>query len=125
MFIFKICLLCWSLGEFLDKKENTNSFEDKGILQAYECLEKLLKDQIKFFKMTSNENQSMKIEESIDDIMKFYNTNFVDKTTEEEILNERILSIIITALGKMAAKFKNFVSRTINCFIDVYFYHLN
>jgi len=51
--------------------------------------------------------------------MKFYATHFVDKTTDEEILNERILSIIITALGKMAAKFKNLVSRTINCFKDV------
>ena len=45
-----------------------------------------------------------------------YNTHFVEKTTDEEISNERLLIIIITSLGKLAIKFKNFASRTISKF---------
>ena len=48
-----------------------------------------------------------------------YSTYFLDKTTEEEISNERILTIIINTLAKLSVKFKSFVSRIIKCFMDV------
>jgi len=42
-----------------------------------------------------------------------YSTYFIDKTTEEEISNERLLIILINTLGKLSVKFKCFVSRII------------
>jgi hypothetical protein len=48
-----------------------------------------------------------------------YSTYFLDRTTEEEISNERLLIIIINTLGKLAIKFKSFISRIIKCFKDV------
>ncbi len=47
-----------------------------------------------------------------------YSTYFLDKTTEQEISNERLLIIIINTLGKLSVKFKSFVSRIIKCFKD-------
>lgn len=65
-----ICLLCWSLGEFLFK-QGDNSFEDEGISETFDCLEKLLRDKIKYFgNSKDNEVHSTKIDESVEDVLK-------------------------------------------------------
>jgi hypothetical protein len=52
-------------------------------------------------------------------LIKGYSTYFTDKTTDEEISNERLLIIMINTLGKICVKFKCYVSKTIQCFKDV------
>ena len=64
-----ICLLCWSLGEFLDKQLD-NSFEDPGIAETFECLESLLRDKIKFFQSNNKkESTCLNAEESVEDML--------------------------------------------------------
>lgn len=114
-----ICLLCWSLGEFLTK-EDDNPYEDKGISETFACLEKLLRENIKYFVSDGgNDYMVIKSEDTVEDMVKWYDTYFIEKTTEEEISNERLLVVIITALCKLAVKYKNYVSRTVKCFKDI------
>jgi hypothetical protein len=64
-----ICLLCWSLGEFLDKRESS-FFEDEGIVETFDCLEKLLRDKIKFFSQVSKSDaNSNNYKESVEDVL--------------------------------------------------------
>ena len=58
-------------------------------------------------------------EDSVDEVLRWYSTYFIDKTPEKEISNERLLIIIINTLCKLSIKFKSFVSRIIKCFKDV------
>ena len=69
-----ICLLCWSLGEFLDKKDE-NSYEDEGINETFKCLEKLLREKIIFFSSRSkvDETTNLKGVESLDEALKCNN----------------------------------------------------
>ena len=66
-----ICLLCWSLGEFLDKQSD-NSFEDEGIRETFKCLEKLLREKIVFFSTNRKnvEKNNLKNQEQLEDALK-------------------------------------------------------
>ncbi len=66
-----ICLLCWSLGEFLDKQED-NSLEDEGISETFKCLELLLREKIVFFSLKTKiiESNSLKGLDHVDDALK-------------------------------------------------------
>lgn len=66
-----ICLLCWSLGEFLDKQDS-NSFEDEGISETFKCLELLLREKIVFFSSKSKvvESKNIKGQEHVDEALK-------------------------------------------------------
>lgn len=113
-----ICLLCWAIGEYL-KAEDYQSDKD-GVKKTFKCLENLLRDHIKFFYQKVEADKSYYRDSfSVEETVEWYSTYFLEKTTEEEILNERILNIIIISLCKLAIKFKSFISSTIKCFQDV------
>jgi hypothetical protein len=115
-----MCLLCWSLGEFLNKQMD-NSYEDDGIAKTFDCLETLLREEIENITNAGNvkEDSTLDNNSNLQDVLDWHNTYFIDKTTEEEISNERLLIIIINTLGKLSVKFKSFVSRIIKCFKDI------
>ena len=64
-------MLCWSLGEFLDKQDD-NSFEDEGISETFKCLELLLREKIVFFSSKSKviESHNLKGQEHVDEALK-------------------------------------------------------
>ena len=64
--------MCWSLGEFLDK-DIENSFEDKGIVDTFECLEKLLLEKIKNVLSNKKENIFLQREQPVEEILKCQN----------------------------------------------------
>jgi hypothetical protein len=67
-----MCLLCWSLGEFLNKQME-NSFVDEGISETFDCLETLLREEISFFKKGKKviEESNLKNPEgSVDEVLK-------------------------------------------------------
>jgi hypothetical protein len=52
-----ICLLTWSLGEFLNIETGT-SYNDEGLKQTFKCLEDLLREKIKYF-MNANKKEAL------------------------------------------------------------------
>jgi hypothetical protein len=115
-----ICLLCWALGEYLTIDDYEFENKELGVIKTFECLENLLRENIVFFtKKKDNDVSDLSYTLSVEEMVEWYSTYFLEKTTEEEVLNERILNILIIALCKLAVKFKSFVSRTVKCFQDI------
>ena len=135
-----ICLLCWALGEYLKSEDYINiEYENNavsnnyyakefGIINTFETLMKLLKDNVNNFTIkVSNDNELNILETkhfndsntSLSHILDFYSNYFIENTTQEEILNERILNVLIHSLCKLAIKFKNFITKTIQCFQEI------
>lgn len=114
-----ICLLCWALGEYLTIEDYEFEEKELGVKRIFECLEILLRENILFFSNKKDDVSDLNVNQSVEEVLEWYSTYFIEKTTEEEILNERILNILIIALGKLAIKFKSFVSRTVKCFQDI------
>jgi hypothetical protein len=66
-----ICLLTWSLGEFLNI-ESESSYRDIGIKETFECLENLLREKIKFFiSLNKKDVHGLKYEDTmlVDDLL--------------------------------------------------------
>ena len=89
-----ISFLLWSLGEFLSISEaSTNSFNDEGIKKAFDCLEGILIDNTKEINSKKEKESFKGIENeeglTVNELVYHYSTYFIDKTTEEDISNER------------------------------------
>ena len=119
-----ISFLLWSLGEFLSISEaSTNSFNDEGIKKAFDCLEGILIDNTKEIN-SKKEKESFKGIESeegltVNELVYHYSTYFIDKTTEEDISNERLMNVLIDTLAKLSFKFKSYTGRILKCFIEI------
>jgi hypothetical protein len=59
-----ICLLTWSLGEFLNI-ESKSSYSDTGIKETFECLENLLRDKIKSANPNKKDVNAQKSDEAM------------------------------------------------------------
>lgn len=114
-----ICLLCWALGEYLINDCSDEEYNEDGVKKTYECLEKLLLENIEIFYKGKNEIQEESYNNSVEEMLNWYVNYCVEKYTEREVLDERILTILILALCKLAVKFKSFVSRTVKCFVEI------
>lgn len=114
-----ICLLCWALGEYLTNDCTDEVYNEDGVKNTYECLEKLLLENIEIFFKGKNEIQEESYNNSVEEILNWYVNYCAEKYTEKELLDERILTILIIALCKLAVKFKSFVSRTVKCLVEI------
>ena len=56
---------------------------------------------------------------TVHDLVFQYSTYFVDKTTEEEISDERIINVLIDTLAKLSFKFKSYTGRILKCFMEI------
>lgn len=121
-----INFLLWSLGEFLSISDSsTNSLNDIGIKKAFDCLEEILiqntneinsknKNKESYFQNLENDDNM-----TVHDLVFQYSTYFVDKTTEEEISDERIINVLIDTLAKLSFKFKSYTGRILKCFMEI------
>ena len=121
-----ISFLLWSLGEFLSISEvSTNSFNDEGIKKAFDCLEGILIENTKEINSKKEkDNKTFKAIESeegltVNELVYHYSTYFIDKTTEEDISNERLMNVLIDTLAKLSFKFKSYTGRILKCFIEI------
>lgn len=116
-----IIFLLWSIGEFLSN-QSLNSFQDTCIKNTFDCLQIILIENISTFSQqtlstfTSIKNDN---ELEVNDLVYQFTNYFINQTTDEQILNERIMTVLIITLSKLSFKFKSFTGRILKCFVEI------
>lgn len=128
-----ICLLCWTLGEYVVYDDFFNSEQGLNINDIQNIFESLENIVNKFIDDNQNGGNSLKNDDfnnistvdvermTISKTISFYNNFFKESISEEQVVNERLIEIIITSLCKLSIKFKIFLSRTVNFYNEKYF----